>query len=218
MMQHVKQGVKQRGAFLYGLLGLTAALTIALDQWSKAVIRGHFKVCPSPAESYIPLAGRYFGLIYACNTGSAFSFFEHGQQGLLFFLIALALAVVVWLYIRYARGAGVLLQISFGLVLGGAAGNLIDRFHLGFVTDFLLFRIPPVFSWPVFNLADSSICVGIGFLVFSFWRWPTAGRQPSPTGHPQDGVAELPEPSSGADASRDGAQASAPANPSSSQA
>jgi signal peptidase II len=168
--------MKQRGYLLYVLMALTGAVTISLDQWSKAAIRQHFGVCPSSPDAYIPLIGQYFGIIYACNTGSAFSFFEHGQQPLLFFFIAVALATVIWLYIRYARRANAFLQISFGLVLGGAAGNLIDRFHLGFVTDFLLFRIPPVFSWPVFNLADSSICVGIFLLILYFWRRPADER------------------------------------------
>ncbi len=178
--------MKQRSYLLYGLMALTAAAVIGLDQWSKAAIRQHFGVCPSPSDAYIPLVGQYFGMIYACNTGSAFSFFEHGQQPLLFFFIALALATVVWLYIRYARRANALLQVSFGLVLGGAAGNLIDRFHLGYVTDFLLFRIPPVFSWPVFNLADSSICVGIFLLILYFWRRPAA--EPSASAASKDGA------------------------------
>ncbi|HEY7125144.1 MAG TPA: signal peptidase II [Ktedonobacterales bacterium] len=172
--------MKLRGYFLYVLLALTGAIVIGLDQWSKAAIRQHFGVCPSPSDMYIPLVGQYFGIVYACNTGSAFSFFEHGQQALLYFFIAVALATVVWLYVRFARHANALLQVIFGLVLGGAVGNLIDRFHLGYVTDFLLFRIPPAFSFPVFNLADSSICVGIFLLILYFWRRPVGEQQAAP--------------------------------------
>jgi signal peptidase II len=174
--------MKQRSYLLYALMVFTGAVVIGLDQWSKAAIRQHFGVCPSLPDAYIALVGQYFGIIYACNTGSAFSFFEHGQQALLFFFIAVALATVIWLYIRSARRANALLQVSFGLVLGGAVGNLIDRFHLGYVTDFLLFRIPPVFSWPVFNLADSSICVGIFLLILYFWRRPAAERPAAAVG------------------------------------
>src|SRR5690349_870370 len=92
---------KQRSYLLYIVLLVSGAVTIGLDQWSKAAIRQHFGACPSPTDAYIPLAGKYFGLIYLCNTGSAFSFFEHGQQALLFVFIAAALATLIWLYLRY---------------------------------------------------------------------------------------------------------------------
>jgi signal peptidase II len=156
---------------LYDLvMVLVGILTIGLDQWSKAAIRQHFGTCNS--GGYIPLVGKYFGLTYTCNTGAAFSLFEHGHEALLFIFIAAALATIIWLYIHFANQPSLLLKLSFGLVLGGAAGNLIDRFHLGYVTDFLLFTIRPVFTWPVFNLADSAICLGIFLLMIYLWRRP----------------------------------------------
>jgi signal peptidase II len=166
--------------YLYDLIMLVAgALTIGLDQWSKAAIRQHFGTCNTGA--YIPLLGDHFGLTYACNTGAAFSLFEHGHEVLLFVFIAAALAVIIWLYIHFSKQPSLLLKLSFGLILGGAAGNLIDRFSLGYVTDFLLFTIRPWFIWPVFNLADSAICVGIFFLMIYLWRRPTpAKRAPAP--------------------------------------
>ncbi len=161
--------------YLYDLVMLLAgALTIGLDQWSKAAIRQHFGVCNSGA--YIPFPNEHFGLTYACNTGAAFSLFEHGHEALLFVFIAAALAVIIWLYIHFSKQPSLLLKLSFGLVLGGAAGNLIDRFSLGYVTDFLLFSIRPVFVWPVFNLADSAICLGIFLLMIYLWRRPTPAK------------------------------------------
>jgi signal peptidase II len=167
--------------YLYDIIALlVAGLVISLDQWSKAAIRQHFVVCDT---GYIPFPNDHFGLTYACNTGAAFSLFEHGHEALLFICIAVALAVIVWMYVYFSKQPSLLLKLSFGLVLGGAAGNLIDRFHLGYVTDFLLFTIRQVgFIFPVFNLADSSICLGIFLLMIYLWRRPTAVRQ---TANPQ---------------------------------
>lgn len=163
---------------LYDLMMiLVGGLTIAMDQWSKAAIRHHFVTCN--AGEYVPLIGRYFGLSYACNTGAAFSLFEHGHEILLFLFISVALATIIWLYIRSANQTSLLLKLSFGLILGGAIGNLIDRFRLGYVTDFLLFSIQSVITWPVFNLADSAICLGIFLLIFYFWRRPVLAQHPS---------------------------------------
>jgi signal peptidase II len=164
--------------YLYDLITLLVCLlVIGLDQWSKAAIRQHFVVCNTGA--YIPFPNDHFGLTYACNTGAAFSIFAHGQEILLFVFIALALAVLIWLYIRFSRPPSLLLKISFGLVLGGAIGNnLIDRIRLGYVTDFLLFSIKQIgFVFPVFNLADSSICLGIFLLMIFLWRRSEPARK-----------------------------------------
>ncbi len=182
--------MKQR-LYLYDLITLLAgAVTIGLDQWSKAAIRQHFGICNTGA--YIPFPNDHFGLTYACNTGAAFSLFEHGREPLLYVFIAAALGIVIWLYIRFSKQPSIMLKLSFGLVLGGAAGNLIDRFHLGYVTDFLLFTIRPVFVWPVFNLADSAICLGIFLLMIYLWRRPTPAKN---TPNPQKTEPTLAEPS-----------------------
>ncbi len=167
--------------YLYDLvMFLVGIAVISIDQWSKAAIRQHFGVCDTGA--YIPLPDDHFGLTYACNTGAAFSLFAQGNTLLLFVFIAIALAVIIWLYIYFSKQPSLLLKISFGLVLGGAIGNLIDRFRLGYVTDFLLFTIRQIgFVFPVFNLADSSICLGIFLLMIYLWRRPTtANRAPEP--------------------------------------
>ncbi len=152
---------------------LTGIIVITVDQWSKAAIRQHFGVC-NTGES-IPFPNDHFVLIYTCNTGAAFSLFEHGHEVLLFIFIAAALAVLIWLYVHFAKQPSLLLKLSFGLVLGGAIGNLIDRFRLGYVTDFLFFSIKEIgFNFAVFNLADSSICLGIFLLMIYLWRRPTS--------------------------------------------
>ncbi len=162
--------------YLYDLVMILAgAITIGLDQWSKAAIRQHF---PCDGTGYTPLIGQYFGLTCDYNTGAAFSIFQQGHEALLFLFIGLALAVVIWLYIRFANQQSLLLKISFGLILGGAVGNLIDRLRLGHVTDFLLFTVKS-FVWPVFNLADSAICIGIFLLMLFLWRRPVQAKHAS---------------------------------------
>ncbi len=165
--------------YLYDIvMVLAGALAVSLDQWSKAAIRQQFAPCDGTA--YSPLVGKYFGLTCTYNTGAAFSTFQQGQTVLLFLLIGVALAVIIWLYARYGSQQNLLLKISFGLILGGAAGNLIDRFRLGHVTDFLLFSIRSInFYFPVFNLADSCICIGIFLLILYFWLRPNPAR-PTP--------------------------------------
>lgn len=185
--------------YLYDIvMVLAGALVVSLDQWSKAAIRQHFAPCDGTA--YSPLIGQYFGLTCTYNTGAAFSIFQQGSQALLFILIGIALAVVIWLYIRYGTQQSLLLKISFGLILGGAIGNnLIDRIRLGHVTDFLLFSIRSIhFYFPVFNLADSSICIGIFLLILYFWLRPNPAK-PSPdapapedTATPEETPAERP--------------------------
>jgi len=165
--------------YLYDLVMILAgAITIGFDQWSKAAIRQRF---PCDGTGYTPLFGQYFGLTCDYNTGAAFSIFNQGNKALLFLFIGLALAVVIWLYIRFASQPSLLLKISFGMILGGAAGNLIDRFRLGYVTDFLLFTVKS-FVWPVFNLADSAICIGIFLLMLYLWRRPGQAKRSSVTG------------------------------------
>jgi signal peptidase II len=178
--------------YVYDLVMLlTGIIVITVDQWSKAAIRQHFVTCNTGAN--IPFPNDHFVLTYACNTGAAFSLFEHGHEALLFVFIAAALAVLIWLYIHFAKQPSLLLKLSFGLVLGGAVGNLIDRFRLGYVTDFLFFSIREIgFLFPVFNLADSSIFLGICLLMIYLWRRP-APVQPAP--EPKEADPTLVEPS-----------------------
>lgn len=88
--------------------------------------------------------------------------------GVLF--IAVAAIVLVGLVVSYRRiqEADTLTQAALGMVAGGTLGNLVDRLRFGYVVDFIDLR-----WWPVFNLADSAICVGVGFLMWRILR-PTS--------------------------------------------
>jgi signal peptidase II len=132
-------------------------LVIAADQLSKNWIRVHLAV-----DQSVPSAG-LFRLTHAQNTGAAFSIF-YGKSGILtivsFIGIILLLIYVFVVYRRFPLLDTRLNKISLALILGGTTGNLIDRLRLGHVTDFI-----DVGPWPVFNVADSSIFVGV--LVFA---------------------------------------------------
>lgn len=127
-----------------------AALALLLDQASKYAVRAGMHVSQS-----IPLIPRVLHLTYARNTGAAFGILA-GKR--LFFIIASLMVVAMLLvYSREVKGSP-RLQVAFGLMLGGAVGNLVDRILLRWVTDFIDFKIFP----PIFNLADSALVVGVG--------------------------------------------------------
>jgi signal peptidase II len=139
----------------------TGIVVIFLDQLVKQWITQYFHGQEGPS---ISLLGNILQLIYDKNTGVAFSLLE-GQASLYIF-VALAVAVVVWLYWRLRDSTSVLTKVVFGLILGGAIGNLIDRLRLGYVVDFIYFQIPSIrFQFAVFNVADSSITIGVALLV-----------------------------------------------------
>lgn len=162
---------RQRDLAMVGL-GL---LVIILDQLTKHWIVSYFST--KPAGYSVPILGQILTLEYLENKGSAFSFFE--GQPILFLFIAIAIGVIVYLYWRSRETGSLLLKLSFGLVLGGATGNLIDRFSHTFVVDFIHFQIPGIFNFAVFNVADSAISVGVVLLAYMIWRMGSAGERPA---------------------------------------
>ena len=134
---------------------LISGLTLAADQLTKHLIAAAFH----PGES-LPLLPRVLHLTYVQNTGAAFGLFK-GQQ-LLF--IGLSLLVIAWITRQFLAKRPLAAPVvwAYALVLGGAAGNLIDRLRFGYVVDFIDVRV-----WPVFNLGDSAITIGVALLI---WR------------------------------------------------
>ena len=130
------------------LFYVAAALVIVLDQITKRVVMTTFL----PGESRI-VVPHVFWLTYVQNHRGAFGLF--GGHPL--FMAAIALGVVILFYTWYRQdGANAPTHIIFGLILGGAIGNIIDRLRFGYVVDFF-----DLHWWPVFNVADSAISVGI---------------------------------------------------------
>ena len=100
----------------------------------------------------------FFNIVYAENTGSAFGMFK--SLGIYFF-IGVSIVAVVLLGVMIVRDGSN--RFAYSLLLGGAAGNLLDRAVYGYVVDFLDFYIGS-YHWPAFNVADSSLTIGIAFL------------------------------------------------------
>lgn len=141
---------------------LVAALIIALDQASKLwVVR---TLGPATMTNFIPLLGDDLRIAYSHNTGVAFS----QLQGMPVLVTAMGLVIVggaIYFYITQLPNHRPLTQIIFGLIMGGAFGNIIDRVRLGYVVDFI-----QVGWFPIFNLADSAISVGAALLMVQFLR------------------------------------------------
>ena len=149
-----------------GLKGLgLAALILILDQLTKlGVLYGLNLQAIGDQVNILP----FFSLTMVHNQGISFGLLTSGGLGrwlLVLFQFGMALALV-----DYARTqTNAWLTFSLGLIIGGAIGNGIDRFRLGYVVDFLDFSGTHVFPW-VFNVADSAICIGVALLVWYFVR------------------------------------------------
>lgn len=136
------------------LLGL-ALLIVAIDQVSKALV-----VHSLSGGRVIVLFGGLVQLDYTVNSGAAFGILQ--ARGLLFIVVAVVVSVIIVVSYRRVVASPLVVRIALGLVLGGAIGNLIDRVRLGHVVDFI-----DLGWWPVFNLADSSIVVGVVLLALA---------------------------------------------------
>lgn len=163
------------------MLAIVAIVVIVVDQVTKHWIVGYF--AGNPARQPISVISGYLDIEFLKNTGAAFSSFD-GQPWLLTLAILVALLVVGFLYWRTRNTGSFLLKLAFGLVVGGAIGNLIDRFTRAYVVDFIHFQIPgapghaPIFDWPVFNVADSAISVGVVLLVCALWFTGNSAAEP----------------------------------------
>lgn len=134
------------------LLPATVLTVLALDQASKYLVRSYLPLYDSWPD------GGLIRLTHSTNTGTAFSLFQD-QTTLLIIASLFAIGFLVYFYRTQALSSR-LLRLAIGLQLGGAFGNLIDRVRAGAVVDFI-----DVGWWPIFNLADSCIVVGITVLL-----------------------------------------------------
>ncbi len=133
---------------------LTLAIII-IDRVTKLLV-----VDRMPLGSSIPLIDGVFNLTYILNPGAAFGMLEHNRT----FFIVLTCGVLLGAFFlkKHILQEPPLCKYGVALFLGGAIGNLIDRIDTGLVIDFFDFII-----WPVFNMADIAICVGVGMIIWS---------------------------------------------------
>lgn len=146
-----------------------AAVTVVVDQLSKVLAVLYLK----PDPSGLVLIPGLLNLSYAENTGAAFSIM-HGRVGLLTW-VSLVISIGLVLWVKFLKPYEHGTRIWYGLILGGAIGNLIDRARLGYVIDFID-AYWQQYHWPTFNLADSAICVGIAVLMILSLLMPVPGE------------------------------------------
>jgi signal peptidase II len=137
---------------------LLCTVALLLDQLSKVLILHFFD-----AGESLPVFPGIFHLTYVQNTGAAFGLLK-GQQAL--FMI-FSCAVIIWMIGSLKRSARQgSLDWASALILAGALGNLIDRARMRFVIDFIDLRV-----WPVFNVADSALTIGVAVLLWRSWKF-----------------------------------------------
>lgn len=145
----------------HGLLVAIAILIIALDQILKAIVRSNLNF----GESWSPFSGylkSFIRVVHWENYGAAFGLFQGG--GVVFGLLAAVVSLVIIIFYSRIPHEHVLMRVALAMQMGGALGNLIDRIRFGPVTDFIA-----VGTFPVFNIADASITVGVALLLFALW-------------------------------------------------
>jgi signal peptidase II len=148
-----------------------SAVVIILDIWTKWLVLARIDL-----HEAIPVIPNFFQLVHVRNTGAAFGIGANASSSLVPLLLnagAIAVFCVVVVYALRSAVTDRLLQIGLHLILGGAIGNLLDRFRFGYVVDFLDVYVGR-HHWPAFNVADSAICIGIALLFLDMRKKPEA--------------------------------------------
>ncbi len=141
---------------------IVALVSLLGDRLTKIWIVQNFELT-APAQT-VPLWSGVFHITYVTNKGAAFSLFSQGGEWLRWLSLAVSLGLIALGLFgpKLSRWE----QLGYGFLLGGAAGNGLDRFITGEVVDFLDFRL---INFPVFNLADVFINIGIACLLIAAW-------------------------------------------------
>lgn len=165
-MRLITRGRAGTGAYL------AAILVVLADQATKYVLEATV-----PLHESIPVIGGFFSVTHVRNPGAAFGILAGAPESLRFgllLIVTLAVMVVVIVCLERHRDAGRALTAGLTLILGGAAGNLIDRVSYGEVIDFLDFHVA-AWHWPAFNVADAAVTIGVLLLIIDLFR----SRRPS---------------------------------------
>jgi signal peptidase II len=160
------------------ILPVVAALVLLTDQATKHFVRT--RLAPGQSMPLAPWLTPVLQITHVTNTGAAFGLFR-GWSQVFIGVAVIVIVALIWYYLQLPDGQR-LLHVALGLQLGGATGNLTDRLRFsGSVLDFVDLNFWPLRRWPVFNVADSSIVVGVALLtllmVWEEWREERANRQ-----------------------------------------
>ncbi len=146
----------------------TILAIIAFDQLTKWFLLAHVGMAErTPIE-----VTSFFRLVMVWNKGISFGMLNQGESFMPWLLMAVAIAISVWLC-ALARASTIAYErVAYGLIIGGALGNVIDRLRFRAVADFFYFHIGDL-GWPAFNIADAAICIGVGLLLLFTFRSPS---------------------------------------------
>lgn len=158
----------RRGALVGSRWWALALAVAALDQTAKLLVHNVM-----PYGQVIPIID-VFNLVHVWNTGAAFSFLADAGGWQRYFFIAIALGVSLWLALALRKRMPALQAAAYGLILGGALGNVLDRIGRGYVVDYLDVHWRH-WHWPAFNLADVGITCGAALLLATAFRSSKAG-------------------------------------------
>lgn len=161
----------------YGIFGAITALGVVADQAGKIAVRHSM-----PLGVRRTIVSGFFDLANSQNTGAAFSLLHDVSFGsYILGAVGIAALVIIAIYIRRLPANATTGAVLLGLVASGAIGNLIDRIAFGRVTDFLLVHWHEHY-WPVFNVADIALVVGVIGLILARIKWePPAGDRGRPS-------------------------------------
>lgn len=173
----------------FWILCLLMSALIIIDQLSKGAIQSSLYLGQS-----IPVIDGLFSIAYVRNTGAAFGFMADGPNWFRqIFFLALPVVFCGWIFyllVKTLKGP-FYLSLAYALILAGAAGNLIDRFSLGYVVDFLLFYWKDEANhFPAFNVADSCITVAASLLIIDFFHQAKAKKDQSTDQNAADSVSK----------------------------
>lgn len=148
---------------------ILTVVIVVFDIWTKALVLARIDL-----HETIPVIPNFFQLVHVRNSGAAFGIGANASSKLVPLLLNFGAIAVFCVVVVYAMRSAVtdrVLQTGLHLILGGAVGNLLDRFRFGYVVDFLDVYVGTK-HWPAFNVADSAICVGIALLFFDMRKKP----------------------------------------------
>jgi signal peptidase II len=146
----------------YLILLLIAGAIITLDQWTKYLVRTHIPLGTDWLPDWLSWLAPFARIRHWYNTGAAFGLFQNGN--LIFSILAVIVACLILYYYPRASRQEWWMRLALILQFSGAIGNLIDRLTIKHVTDFISLG-----GFAIFNVADSSISVGVAVLVLGIW-------------------------------------------------
>ncbi len=146
----------------YAILVGLAAIIVAFDQWTKWLVRTNLPFQGIWLPDWLTWLAPYARIVNWSNSGAAFGTFQNGNS--VFTVLAIIVIAAILYYYPRVDPHDWTLRLAMGLQLGGAAGNLVDRLLMQRVTDFIA-----VGTFPVFNVADASISIGVAVLLLGVW-------------------------------------------------